>query len=355
MSQNIIYRLLGRSVSGEEKMFFVQHLALMFRAGVSLPKAMEILSLQTDNKYWRNILNDVKRRLVEGNSLEKSLSKHQDVFGMAFISMIGVGELKGDLASVLDKFFQLMQTEEDLKRKVKAAVSYPIVILVSMLFLGLAALFYIFPRISAIFEEVNVKLPLPTRMIIGLSNIGVNYGALILFLAVILVILFIFVIKTEKGKYWFHSFLLKLPIVSPIIKKRNLARLSRNLGTLLRAGVPISASLQATSNVLNNLFYRKSVIDAGEEIKKGKFIYNAFSRYPDIYPNLFIQILIVGEEAGVLDETLSELASFYEKKVADTFASLATLIEPILILVFGVGVAFMALSILLPIYSLAQI
>jgi len=354
MLRNIISYIRRRSVGSEEKMFFVQHLALMIRAGISLPKAIEMLAMQTKNRYWMSILDDVRRRLSEGNSLEKCLTKHQKVFGASFISMVGVGELKGDLSSVLDKYFELIQMEEFLKRKIKSALAYPIIVLISMFLLGLVVVLYIFPRIATVFEEANVVLPLPTRIIIGLSNIFIHYGILILISAVLLFALFISWVRTKKGKRIFHSFLLKLPIVSSLIKETNLARLARNLSALLKAGVPISDALSAVSNVLNNVIYRQSVLDAREEIKKGKFLHTAFVKYTDVYPNLIIQIIMVGEEAGALDEVLLELASFYEKKVTAVFESLTSIIEPILIFILGLGVAFMALSILLPIYSISE-
>jgi type IV pilus assembly protein PilC len=146
-----------------------------------------------------------------------------------------------------------------------------------------------------------------------------------------------------------------MPIISGIIKEQNLARLSRNLGILLKAGVPISEAFLATANGLENVFYKQSLLEARDEVNKGNFVHTALQKYADIYPNLIIQIIIVGEEAGVLDEVLSEISSFYETRVMNIFDSLSSIIEPILILILGLGVAFMAVSILMPIYSIAQI
>jgi type IV pilus assembly protein PilC len=327
----------------------------MIRSGVSLPRAMEILSEQSKNQYWIKILNDIKENLVQGNSFEKSLLKHKEVFGSAFISMVRIGEMKGDLVMVLEKFFELAKKEEALRKKLKSAMAYPTVVVSAMVLLGIAVVFYIFPKIAEIFKEADLKLPLPTRVLIWLSDIVVKYGALILVFAIALFILFLFWKNTKRGKALWTAFLLKMPIISGIIKEQNLARLSRNLGILLKAGVPISEAFLATANGLENVFYKQSLLEARDEVNKGNFVHTALQKYADIYPNLIIQIIIVGEEAGVLDEVLSEISSFYETRVMNVFDSLSSIIEPILILILGLGVAFMAVSILMPIYSIAQI
>ncbi len=345
----------GHSIKSEEKLYFIQHLSLMIRAGVSLPRAIEILSEQSKNKYWKEVLGDIRNDLIKGNSLEKSLSKHKDVFGAALISMVRIGEMKGDLVMVLEKFFELSRKEEALKRKLKSAMAYPIVVASAMVLLGIVVVFYIFPRIAEIFEEADLKLPLPTRILIGISDVVVNYGILVLASLVALVVFFLVWKKTRRGKFLWMAFLLKLPVISGIIKEQNLARLSRNLGILLKAGVPISEAFLATANGLDNVLYKQSLLEARDEVNKGNFVHTALGKYKNIYPNLIIQIIIVGEEAGVLDEVLSEISSFYETRVTNTFDSMSAIIEPILILVLGLGVAFMAVSILLPIYSLAQI
>jgi type II secretory pathway component PulF len=342
------------SIKSDEKLYFIQHLALMIRAGVSLPRAIEILTEQSKNKYWRDILGDIRENLVQGNSFEKSLSRHKEVFGAALISMVRIGEMKGDLVMVLEKFFELARKEEELKRKLKSAMAYPIVVASAMVLLGIAVVFYIFPKIAEIFKEADLKLPLPTRILIGISDIVVGYGALILVLTVALVIAFIFWKKTKRGKSLWTALLLRLPIVSGIMKEKNLAHLTRNLGILLKAGVPISEAFLATANGLENVFYKQSLLEARDEVNKGNFVHTAFLKYADIYPNLIIQIIIVGEEAGVLDEVLFEISSFYETRVTNTFDSMSAIIEPVLILILGLGVAFMALSILMPIYSIAQ-
>lgn len=355
MLNQIILFWKRHSIKSDEKLYFVQHLALMIRAGVSLPRAIEILSQQSKNQYWKEVLEDIQNNLIGGNSFEKSLQKHKEVFGSALISMVRIGEMKGDLVMVLEKFFELAKKEETLRKKLKSAMAYPTVVVSAMVLLGIGVVFYIFPKIAEIFEEADMRLPLPTRILIWVSDIVVKYGILILIFLAALFVLFLFWKRTKRGKILWTAFLLKLPIVSGIMKEQNLARLSRNLGILLKAGVPISEAFLATANGLENVFYKQSLLEARDEVNKGNFVHTALQKYPDIYPDLIIQIIIVGEEAGVLDEVLSEISSFYEARVMNIFDSLSSIVEPILILILGLGVAFLAVSILLPIYSIAQI
>ncbi|MCH8049223.1 type II secretion system F family protein [Patescibacteria group bacterium] len=345
---------LRRTINREDKLFFSLNLALMLRAGISLPKAVETLAAQTKKKYWRAVLLDVRKRLMEGNSFEKSLTAYKSIFGVTFISMARVGELKGDLASILDTYVELAQKEAMIIQKVKMALAYPTVVLLAMVVLGIGAVTFIFPRIAEIFEEVDTQLPLITRIVIGISNILVRYGVVILILFILLILATSFAMRTRSGKFFTHMLILRVPILSRIIKQQNLARLSRSLGVLLASGIRISEALLATSEVVSNVHYKTSLLHARQEIINGNFVHTAFVTYPHLYPNLIIQIITVGEEAGVLDKVLQEIADFYERRVMTTLATLSTIVEPILILLMGAGVALMALSILLPIYSLTE-
>ncbi len=335
----------------EDRLFFIQNLVLMLRAGITLPKALGILAKQTKNIYWRDVILDVRESSMKGNTLEKSLSKFPNVFPHSFISMVRMGELKGDLSSVLDKYFEFLQSEQKVRDKVKSAMIYPIVILVAIVAVAIFAVVFIFPKITELFNEVEGTLPLTTRIVMGISNILVKHGILIAFLLVGLIVFLIFFVRTKRGKFIYHFILLRLPIIGPIVIKKNLFHVLRNFGVLLEAGIPLAQSLSETSEIISNVFYKQSLKDISVDISKGNQINEGFKKYPLLYPEVALQIITVGEESGKLTDMLRHISTFYEQKLLSTLDNLSSIIEPVLILLMGAGVAFMAVSILMPIYS----
>lgn len=201
---------------------------------------------------------------------------------------------------------------------------------------------------------MNVELPLATKILIDISNVIANnlVVATIIFIAVIL--LFIKILKTKKGKYSFHCFILKMPIVGPIVKKINLARFARNISSLLKTDIMIVKSFQVTASVLGNLRYRKVILEMSEQIKKGEKLYGTIRKYPKLFPPVVEQMVNIGEETGELDSILMELAEFYEGEINQIMSDLPALIEPLLILVLGLGVGGMAVAIIMPMYSLSS-
>lgn len=354
MFANLIQFIRRKSIKGEDKLFFVQHLALMLRAGITLPKAIGIMANQSKKKYFKHVQNDLKSQLEKGGSFEQALSKYKYIFPAAFISMVKIGELKGDLATVLQGYFHMLRKQMQIKSKVRAALIYPAVVVVALGAVGIMAVVVIFPRMVDLVTEVEGELPLVTKIAIGMSNILINYGIYIGIFLAVLAFVYTLVLKTEPGKRTFHYIFLKTPILAPILKLYNLAMFARNFGSLLKSGIAITDCLEATSDTMNNYYYKQSLLDARELVSKGGFIHIALERYRLIYPDVVVQLMVVGEQAGTLDEMLLELADFYEGKVTNTLEALTSIIEPIIILILGSAVAFLALSILMPMYSLTS-
>ena len=206
--------------------------------------------------------------------------------------------------------------------------------------------------VTVIFADLDVELPLPTKILIAISNALINNGLISIILFIIVVVSFIRILKTYKGKFIFQSILLKLPIISPIIKKINLARFARNISSLLRTDILIIKSFKITANVLGNLHYRKAINEMSEQLRKGESITDSIKGYPSLFPPVVTQMVAVGEETGELDNILTELAEFYEDEVSQTMENLPSIIEPILILILGIGVGGMAIAIVMPMYSI---
>jgi type IV pilus assembly protein PilC len=286
--------------------------------------------------------------------LSDALRPHKKIFGEMFISMIEAGEISGKLEDVLGELFIQMKKEHKLISKVKGALTYPVVIIVVMLGIGVFLLTFIVPKITGMFEEMNAELPLPTKILIGISDTLAENGLVSFIVFVLVVSLFIKFIKTSKGKYYFQLFLLKLPIMGPIIKKINLARFSRNISSLLQTDIMIIKTFQITANVLGNVHYKKALNDMSERIKEGGKISDVINSYPKLFTPVVAQMVSVGEETGELDNILIELAEFYEEEVDQIMENLPSIIEPLLILVLGVGVGGVAVAIIMPMYSLSS-
>ena len=300
------------------------------------------------------ILRDLYEKIKQGKTLSEGLEPYQKDFGELFINMIKAGEASGNLEGVLNKLYLEVKKDHSIMLKIRNALTYPVIIVIAMIGIGTFMIFFVLPNITKMFKELEVQLPLTTRILIGISDFVQQNGILTITAFLIALILIIKTIKTKKGKYLLDSLLLKLPIISPIIKKINLARLSRSLSSLIKTDIAIADSIVITAHILGNSLYRQAMLEMVEQIKKGAKMEVVFRNYPKIFPPVIIQMVAVGEETGALEEVLENLANFYEEEVFQTMDSLPSIIEPILMIFIGVAVALIALAIMMPIYSLTE-
>jgi type IV pilus assembly protein PilC len=338
----------------KEKLFFLQHLGIMLKAGISLSQALKTLSIQSSNKYFQFVLLDLANLVDSGSSLTDSLKAHEKVFGELFINMIEAGEISGKLEQVLAQLYIQTKKSYELRSKVKGAMTYPAVILAAMGGIGTFMMIFVIPRITAMLTEFNTELPLPTKILIGTSSFLANNALLSGAVFIVAVGSFVQVLRTRRGKLIFQGVLLRLPIIGPIIKKINLAQFARTISSLMKTDIMIIKTFQITGNVLGNLYYRQALYDMSDKIKKGGKINDVVAAYPKLFPPLVSQMVMVGEETGELDNILEELADFYESEVDQIMSNLPSIIEPILILVLGAGVGGIAVAIIMPMYSITD-
>ncbi len=346
------YLLKFSRVPLKERLFFVQHLGVMLKAGISLSVGLKTLAKQTQNKFFVTLLTEISNDVEKGKSFAEALTPYKKIFGELFISMVEAGELSGKLEDVLHELFIQMKKEHTLISKIKGALTYPAVIIVAMVGIGTFMILVIIPKITSMFTEMEVELPLPTKILIGVSNAIINNGIISAISVIIVIAAAIKILKTEKGKYYFQAFMLKMPILSPIVKKINLARFSRNISSLLKTDIMIIKTFQITANVLGNLHYRKALMDMSQKIKKGGKLSEVVNSYPKLFPPIVAQMVTIGEDTGELDNILIELAEFYEEEVDQIMENLPSIIEPLLILMLGLGVGGVAVSIIMPMYSI---
>lgn len=343
-----------QSVPVTAKIFFLQNLAVMIKAGLPLADALETLAKQSKNKKLTNILTDVQQKIRGGKSFSESLMPYSKDFGEVFVSMVAAGEASGSLEEVLNSLYIQLKKDHSLKSKIRNAMTYPIIIICAMFGIGTFVIIFVLPNITAMFTDMKADLPLPTLILISISNF-IQKNGLIVFPAIIIAILLFFRwTKSKSGRVIWHNILLRTPIVGEIIKKINIARLSLSLSNLIQTDIAIPEALRISANVVGNQVYKKALLEASEKVKKGRKLADIFQEYPQILPAIIIQMVAVGEETGALDVVLKNLAEFYQEEVEQTMENLPIIIEPLLMILMGMAVAGLAIAVILPIYSLTS-
>lgn len=345
---------LWHRVSLVDKTMFTRNLRVMIMAGISIPRSLGILTKQIKSQKFKKAILKIKEDITKGESFSTALSQHPSIFAEVFVNMVKVGEESGTLEKALDVLTLQMEKEHEIKSKVKGAMIYPAVIISAMVGIGIIMLIVVVPKLSTLFDQLNIELPLSTRVVIMVGNFLSRFWYTIPIIFVFLGISFKAVLKTKLGKSIFDRAVLKIPLISPIIKKTYAAHTVRTLSSLISAGVPIVRSLEIVSNALGNVHYKKAIAEAAEEVKKGGKLAEALEKYDDIYPILVIQMIAVGEETGETSSILEKLADFFEEEVSNATDNISSIIEPILMLIIGVMVGFFAISMIQPMYSVME-
>jgi len=335
-----------------EKMFFTRNLQVMISAGLPLPRAIEILSLQAKSKKFKLVLSNIKEEIVKGKNFSDILTRYPNIFSELFQSMVKVGEEAGTLEEVLKVLSLQMEREREIKSKVKGAMIYPAIIICAMLGIGILMMVMVVPQLAETFKELEIELPLTTKIVIGFATFLTQKWYLVIVILFVLIFLFWQILKTKSGKRLFDSFSLKFPIISPIIRNTNSAYTVRTLSSLISAGVPLTRALEITSRTLGNVFYKTALQEAAEKVRKGEKMSEALKLYENIYPRTVIQMILVGEETGETSAILSKLADFLEEEVTNATKNLTAVIEPVLMLIIGAAVGFFAVSMVQPMYSM---
>lgn len=334
-----------------DKMFFARNLSVMISAGLSLTRALEALADESSNQRFKKIILDLDNSIVQGKSFAEALRVHEKIFGELFVNMVEVGEASGKLTLVLRLLANQMKKDHDLRKRVRGAMIYPAIIVTALLGVGAFMMIYIVPILVDTIKQLDVELPFTTKVIIAVSEFAASYWFLMLGALLGLVVFFWRILKTKTGKTLFDRVVLKLPLFGELIKKFNVARFCRILAYLVASGVPIVRALEITSSILGNTLFREAIRFSSVEIQKGVQLNTILSNYPELFHRIVIQMISVGEETGKISSMMLRLALFYEEEVTSTTKNLSTVIEPVLMLIVGLAVAFFAISMLQPIYG----
>jgi type II secretion system protein F len=342
---------LFKGISSRDLMIFTQDLPSLLEAGLPVDRALAILSDATENEKFAEVLRSILKTIKGGGYLSEAMSKHPKIFSSFYVSMVRAGEAGGVLESVLTRLGEFLETSEELKDYIKSAMVYPLF----LVFVGGASIIilmtFVIPKFSMIFSDMGQAIPFTTRVLLGLSGVLSDYWWLILFILAVLIYFVRRYFKSQAGRLGLDQYKLTLPAVGDLVRKIEVARFARTLGTLTQSGVPILQALDLVKDIMTNKIITHSMEKVHERVKEGEKLSKPLNE-SGVFPSLAIQMITVGEETGKLDSMLLRIAENYEKMVRTTVKRYISFLEPAMILAMGLVVGFVVLSMLMAIFSM---
>lgn len=343
----------GKSVSNKDVVLFSRQLATLISARVPIIQSLRILEGQITHKYLLSVIQSLIASVENGESLSLSMSKHPRIFGTVYISLVKSGEVSGSLDKSLTYLADQLEKDYELIAKVKSAMTYPTFVIGALVVVGVLMFKFVLPKLTSVLEEQGGNLPIVSVWLIAFTKFFDKFWWVVLLLFAGAILLVRYYISTEGGRSQWDRLKIHLPIIGDIFKKIYLARFARNLSTLVVGGIPIIKALQIVADIINNTVYRTIVLGTVTDISNGKSISEGLSSHPE-FPAIVTQMVRVGEQTAQLDDILGKLAVFYEKEVDAKVSTLTSLMEPVIMVVLGIGVGILVAGVLLPIYNLAS-
>lgn len=336
----------------EDVVILTRQLSTLFEAKVPVVESLKIIIGETTNRRLRRHMSDLLDEIQGGMPMSGAMARHPEVFSRFYVAMVRSGEESGKLEEIFTFLADYLERSYELARKARNALIYPAFVLSAFVVVVTLMLVFVIPNLANILLESGQKIPIYTRIIIGISGFLRNFGVVLLALVAVLAVFLVRYSRTEGGRAYFARLLLTLPIIGGLYKKIYLSRIADNLHTLLSGGITVVRALEITAEVVGNEVYRKILLDSMDSVKGGSMISDAFSRYADV-PQLLSQMIRIGEETGKLDYILKSIAGFYRRDVDNFIDNLVSLIEPILIVALGLGVGVLVAAVLVPIYNIS--
>lgn len=343
-------------VKTSDLVLFTRQLSTMVSAGVPLLRSLTTMRDQVENPTLREVINDLIKDVQSGVSLADAMQKHPDVFSDIFVNMIRAGEAAGIVDDILKRLATQVEKNASMRKKIKSASTYPIVLLILTIGAFMGLMIFIIPRIATILKDIggpDAELPMVTQVMINVSGFMTSYWYIVIGVGFGTIVLTKRYIKTPAGRYQFHAFVLKVPILKNLVTKIAVARFTRTFAALIGAGVSVVEALRVTAKAVGNDVYRKAIEDAANEVINGKQLSQAIEGNK-LFPGIVPQMLAVGEETGQTDVVLVKVADFYDEEVDAIIDSLSSILEPVMIVIMGGMVGLVAASVMGPIASLSQ-
>ena len=342
---------LFQRISKKEIVAFSRQLAIMFKSEIPLIEILQTLAKQTENQALKEKILGMVEKIEGGTSLSKTFSLYPQIFSQFYVSMVKSGEASGKLSEVFSYLADHLEREYSFNGKIRGALIYPIFLSCVFLLIIAAMVFFVMPQLTEILTEGATELPLMTKLLIGSADFLRKWMLLLIIILLGLAGFAFYFSRSKKGKSFFDKNLLKMPLLGSFLKKNYLSRFSLNLSTLISGGLPIVQAIQITGEVVGNEIYKKIISETSEGVKKGEAISALLQRYPKNITPLFIQMIVVGEKTGRLDAALLNVVDFYQKEVDRSLDNFMRLLEPILIIFFGVAVGILMMAVITPLYQ----
>ncbi|MSU74310.1 type II secretion system F family protein [Candidatus Kaiserbacteria bacterium] len=345
---------IGTTVKRNEIILMAKNLSAMLAAGLSLSRALSVIERQSSNKNLKTVAVGLSESVKKGSSFHEALDLYPTVFPKVLVAMARAGEESGSLSESLTVVALQMERSEELVRKIRGAMIYPIIVIIAVIIVGILMLIHVVPTLTATFDQLGTQVPLATQIIVALSDFIVEHIAIVVGMLVAFAIGTLAFIRSRFGGRIIIAIALRLPVIGELVRETYTARTARTLSSLLSSSVPVLDALAITKEVVHAEVFAAVVGEAEAHVRKGELLSKAFSTHTKLYPILMSDMLTVGEETGKVAEMLKQIAEFYEGDVAQKTKDLSTIIEPVLMLFIGTVVGIFAVSMIAPIYSLSS-
>ena len=333
---------------------FTNQLAVMIRAGISLQDSLEAIAEQTDNRKFKGVISDLKNRIEAGQSFSQALAEHPNIFSNLYMNMVAAAEISGSLSAMLQKLAEYLDSETETRSQVKSAMVYPCIIAVMAVVVTIFLLCFVLPRFTAIFAGKEHLLPKPTKALMASSAFLRGYWYLIVPAIGGVFWGFWYFIGTEPGRLWWDKTKLTVPLIKTLCRSLYITRSLHTMGVLVRAGVPILNTISITAQISGNVLYKAMWLSVYEEVRQGKKIALSLSQF-SLMPPSVLQMIRSGEDSGNMGDVLRDVSSYYARELRSVIKTVMSMIEPMMIVMMGVLVGFIAMSIILPIFKMSSV
>lgn len=349
-NKSFLDKYLNR-VSFNELVIVTRQLATMIESGLVLSEALDILKDQQTNVYFKDVLSQVSRDVKGGMEFATALKKHPNVYPALYINLIKAGEESGKLDVVLSQTAANLEKTREFRNRVRGAMIYPIIVLLTMSGVMAVMMFFVVPKMTSLYSQSSMDLPLPTKILITTSNMFTQYWWAMILLLIFLVMSFKKYYAKPEGKFYTDSILIKTPVIGRVIEGTVLAEFTRTFGLLITAGIPILDALSIVTDIVDNGVYKKALKDSCHGIERGLTLSSELEHI-GVFPKIIPAMFRVGEETGKMDQVSFKMAEYFESEADHLVKNLTVILEPVILVVLGIGVAFLVLSIIMPIYKL---
>jgi len=348
------FKAVRRKVKADEVVVFSRQLTTLIESGIPLVQALEILAEQVKSPYFHQVITDIFNDIKEGTSFNSALSKYPKIFSGFYISMVSAGEASGKLSEILDRVSVYIEESLSLQRKIRASLAYPAIVVSMAILITSFLILKVVPTFKGIFASLGGVLPLPTRILIGISDVARHYFFYLIGVLTVLIAGIKKVISTNKGRKKLDKLLFFLPVFGELITKISVAKFCRTFSTLITSGVPILNSLDIVAKASGNKMVEEAVVETKKFVQQGEPISEPLSR-SRIFPPMVVRMIAVGEKTGRLEDMLAKISQFYEDEVNTAVSGLTSMIEPLIIAFLGIVVGSIVVSIFLPIVKITQL